>query len=199
MKPVKIFVTQSGNTLNSHNDFLKRLRHHRKIQEKEVHECDVILAFCPIVSRVGTDIEAALKIFKGYSTPSKPIIVVVLHHTYERDEVVPDSNKYANEKICIVNSLFHESEGLLKNCKQNSDAINLTSQKLKDFKKNSKGPEKNKEAKAKHQEVRKNDQQIPADPSQRDRAEHQEDRKNAQQNRTDPSQRKKVSRYCSIA
>ncbi|XP_062406483.1 uncharacterized protein LOC134097590 isoform X3 [Sardina pilchardus] len=133
-KPVRIFVTQSGNTLNSHLDFLKRLRNHRKFKEKVVDECDVILAFCPIVSRVGTDIEAALKIFKGLSTAPKPIIVVVLHHTYEKDEVVPDSNKYASEKICIVNCLFHETEGLLK-CKRNSDSIILTSKKLKEFKK----------------------------------------------------------------
>ncbi|XP_062406491.1 uncharacterized protein LOC134097590 isoform X11 [Sardina pilchardus] len=132
-KPVRIFVTQSGNTLNSHLDFLKRLRNHRKFKEKVVDECDVILAFCPIVSRVGTDIEAALKIFKGLSTAPKPIIVVVLHHTYEKDEVVPDSNKYASEKICIVNCLFHETEGLLK-CKRNSDSIILTSKKLKEFK-----------------------------------------------------------------
>ncbi|XP_062406484.1 uncharacterized protein LOC134097590 isoform X4 [Sardina pilchardus] len=135
-KPVRIFVTQSGNTLNSHLDFLKRLRNHRKFKEKVVDECDVILAFCPIVSRVGTDIEAALKIFKGLSTAPKPIIVVVLHHTYEKDEVVPDSNKYASEKICIVNCLFHETEGLLK-CKRNSDSIILTSKKLKEFKKTS--------------------------------------------------------------
>ncbi|KAG5276939.1 hypothetical protein AALO_G00111630 [Alosa alosa] len=155
MKPVKIFVTQSGNTLNSHKDFLKRLRHHRKIKEKEVHECDVILAFCPIVSRLGTDIEAALKIFKGHSTPSKPIIVVVLHHTYERDEVVPDSNKYATTNICIVNSLFHESEGLLKNCKLNSEAINITSQKLKDFKRmiKSKGGKMNSKENSKKNQV----------------------------------------------
>lgn len=61
----KIFVMESGNTLNSKAQFLKELKKKskKKIKEEEKAKCHAILGFCPVISRVGTDIEAALKEF----------------------------------------------------------------------------------------------------------------------------------------
>lgn len=58
---VKVHEITIGNTLNSDKDFTTRLKHKLPtwIEETEAN-CDVIVAYCPIVSRVGTDIEAAL-------------------------------------------------------------------------------------------------------------------------------------------
>lgn len=65
---------------------------------------------------------------------SQFIILVVLHHTYDREHVVPDSNKYKNDKIYIVNCLFHEDGGLLKDCEMNTKAIKQTRRYIKDIK-----------------------------------------------------------------
>lgn len=51
-----------GNTLNIHEEILRRLRQRVQLtQVDKVDICDVIMAFVPIVSRGGTDIEAALR------------------------------------------------------------------------------------------------------------------------------------------
>ena len=62
-KPVKIFSCVTGKTLGSHEDFVRSLcRRRATLQEvPTVEECDVVLVFCPVVSRAGTDIEAALQ------------------------------------------------------------------------------------------------------------------------------------------
>ena len=62
----------------------------------------------------------------------KPIIVVGLYHTFDREHVVPASSNY-DESTFIVNCLFYEDSGIL-NCDQNTEAINQTSKKLKAFK-----------------------------------------------------------------
>ena len=62
---IKVYVTTHGNTMNSDKEFLDRLSSQRKIEKVDAKECHVILAFCPIVSRAGTDIEAALGDLKG--------------------------------------------------------------------------------------------------------------------------------------
>lgn len=59
---ITFFTVVCGNTLGSHKDFLKQLTMQRDFTEVWTPEkSDVIITFCPIVSRVGTDIEAALQ------------------------------------------------------------------------------------------------------------------------------------------
>nr|XP_046154432.1 uncharacterized protein LOC123995119 isoform X3 [Oncorhynchus gorbuscha] len=117
----KFFTVVTGNTLGSHEELIKRLSAKRHLTEvTSLEESDVILAFCPIVSRAGTDIEAALQQIPA----DKPVILVVLHHTFNPDYTVPDSNKLVTrgDVILTVDCLFHESKGLLK-CPRNEDAI----------------------------------------------------------------------------
>ncbi|KAK3527062.1 hypothetical protein QTP86_008641 [Hemibagrus guttatus] len=59
----KVFLLVTGNTLNAHEkvmEILKTQKPDLQVVEK-VDESDYVLVFCPIVSRAGTDIEAALK------------------------------------------------------------------------------------------------------------------------------------------
>ncbi|XP_031441009.1 fibronectin-like isoform X2 [Clupea harengus] len=82
---------------------------------KSAQSCDIILALCLVVSRVGTDVEAALKAIPD----SKPTILVVLHHTFDPDHVVPDSSRFTKrEDMLIVDCLFNEDDGLLR-CERN--------------------------------------------------------------------------------
>ncbi|KAG9281521.1 hypothetical protein AMEX_G36 [Astyanax mexicanus] len=53
----------SGETLGSDDGFIRKLKEKipRLKEEFNVKNCNVILVFCPVVSRSGTNIEAALK------------------------------------------------------------------------------------------------------------------------------------------
>ncbi|XP_052379667.1 uncharacterized protein LOC118386933 isoform X1 [Oncorhynchus keta] len=117
----KFFTVVTGNTLGSHEELINRLAAKRHLTEvTSLEESDVILAFCPIVSRAGTDVEAALqKIPAG-----KPVILVVLHHTFKPDYTVPDSSRLVTrgDVILTVDCLFHENQGLLE-CPRNEEAI----------------------------------------------------------------------------
>ncbi|XP_042566305.1 uncharacterized protein LOC105904535 isoform X2 [Clupea harengus] len=85
---------------------------------KSAQSCDIILALCLVVSRVGTDVEAALKAIPD----DKPTILVVLHHTFEPDHVVPDSSRFTKrDDMLIVDCLFNEDDGLLR-CERNGTA-----------------------------------------------------------------------------
>ncbi|KAM9560595.1 uncharacterized protein ACWYII_019499 [Salvelinus alpinus] len=116
----KFFTVVSGNTLDSHKDFLKQLTKQQDFTEvMTLEKSDVIITFCSIVSRAGTDIEAALqKIPTG-----KRVVLVVLHHTFNPDCTVPDSSRLVTrDDILTVDCLFHENQGLL-NCPRNKEAV----------------------------------------------------------------------------
>ncbi|KAL0984371.1 hypothetical protein UPYG_G00140570 [Umbra pygmaea] len=127
-KKKKAFVTVTGNCLGLNESFIKRLTVNGRLTEvKRPEDSDVIIAFCPIVSRAGTDIDAAQqKIPAG-----KPVILVVLHHTLNSDSVVPDSSRVVTRKdvILTVDCLFHD--GVLLDCPHNKKAIRTIRKRLK--------------------------------------------------------------------
>ncbi|KAK6329064.1 hypothetical protein J4Q44_G00010420 [Coregonus suidteri] len=116
----KFFTVVSGNTLASHKDFLKQLTMQQDFTEvRTLEESDVIMTFCPIVSRAGTDIEAALQ-----EIPTgKRVVLVVLHHSFNPDCTVPNSSRLVTRHdILTVDCLFHENHGLL-DCPRNKEAV----------------------------------------------------------------------------
>ncbi|XP_060768695.1 uncharacterized protein LOC132875719 isoform X3 [Neoarius graeffei] len=120
----KFFVLLVGNTLNAHQKVIDHLKAQRPgLQEvKNVDECDFILVFCPVVSRAGPDIEEAVKKLQKESD-TKPAVLVVLHHTFDRECVVPDSSRAVKRKNSItVDCLFHEDQGLLQ-CQRNNESL----------------------------------------------------------------------------
>ncbi|XP_060719412.1 uncharacterized protein LOC132841178 isoform X1 [Tachysurus vachellii] len=120
----KLFVLVTGNTLNVDKKFMEHLKQQKTdLQEvKNVAECDYVLVFCPIVSRAGTDIEAALKNLQDIAG-SKPAVLVVLHHTFDKDYVAPDSSRAVKRKNSLtVDCLFHEDQGLLQ-CTKNDESL----------------------------------------------------------------------------
>ncbi|KAK3526944.1 hypothetical protein QTP86_005768 [Hemibagrus guttatus] len=120
----KYFILQCGVTLNSHVSFIDLLEQKIRSLQKvnTVDECDFILAFCPVVSRAGTDIERAEKKLHAISA-TKPAVLVMLHRTFDLECVVPNSCRVVKrENTITVDCLFHEDQGLLQ-CRKNSDAI----------------------------------------------------------------------------
>ncbi|XP_051517461.1 uncharacterized protein LOC127419774 isoform X2 [Myxocyprinus asiaticus] len=122
---VKVFILLTGHTNNTHENFMANLKKQFKsLREVDTADkSDIVLVFCPIVSRAGTDIEAALKKLNN-STASKPAALVVLHHTFDPEKTVGESSRFVNrEDILTVDCLFYEDTGLLQ-CLKNSEAIN---------------------------------------------------------------------------
>ncbi|XP_045551691.1 uncharacterized protein isoform X3 [Salmo salar] len=119
-KMKKFFTILTGNTLGSHEEINRQLTKNGLTKVMSSAESDVIMAFCPIVSRAGTDIEAALQQIPD----GKPVILVVLHHTFNPDYTVPDSSRLVtrSDVILTVDCLFHESQGLLE-CHHNEAAV----------------------------------------------------------------------------
>ena len=55
----------------------------------------------------------------------KPVILVVLHHTFNQDYTVPDSSRHVtrNDVILTVDCLFHDSQGGLLKCPLNEKSV----------------------------------------------------------------------------
>ncbi|XP_046695301.1 uncharacterized protein LOC124379186 isoform X2 [Silurus meridionalis] len=126
--PIKHFTLTTGETLGQDVSIEKKLQNLipglQKV--KNLEECDFILVFCPVVSRAGTDIAAALK---KLSTPpgNKPAVLVVLHHTFDPEYVAVDSSRaVTRENTVTVDCLFHEDQGLLQ-CGKNKEALTSVS------------------------------------------------------------------------
>lgn len=61
-------------------------------------------------------------IFSFLDLHDKPVILVVLHHTFDPEAVVSDSSKFVERKNTLtVDCLFYEDKGLLE-CKRNDKA-----------------------------------------------------------------------------
>ncbi|KAG7314496.1 hypothetical protein KOW79_021799 [Hemibagrus wyckioides] len=121
---LKYFTLVTGKTLGHHVDIQMELHkvilHLQKVVNLE--ESDFILVFCPVVSQAGTDIEAAVKKLSTQAG-NKPAVLVVLHHTFNPELIVPDSSRSVKrQNTIIVDCLFHEDQGLLR-CSKNNEAL----------------------------------------------------------------------------
>ncbi|KAG7460927.1 hypothetical protein MATL_G00204140 [Megalops atlanticus] len=125
---MKVFILLTGHSRNSHKTIVKHLQAKVCLTEvQNVEECDVILVFCPISSRAGTDIDAALPKIPA----DKPAILVVMHHTFDPDYAVPDSSTHVTRPDTVtVDCLFHETQGLLS-CPRNDEAADKLLKELK--------------------------------------------------------------------
>ncbi|GAA6089802.1 uncharacterized protein LOC113660629 isoform X1, partial [Tachysurus ichikawai] len=130
MQQLKFHILVIGNDLNCHKGILKSLG--IKDEGISVDQCDVIIAFVPIVSRAGTDIQAALQMIPE----SRPVVLVVLHHTFDPDHIAPDSrHNIDRSNIFSVDMLFYDNIGMLNSFK-NTKALEETTKHLQIIKAN---------------------------------------------------------------
>lgn len=86
----------------------------------------IIIVFCTISSRVGTDVETAMSKVKD----NKPVILVLMHHSHEAKNISPRTSPEYPQVVLKVSVFFHDTvHGLLK-CHQNDDAASLIQKKL---------------------------------------------------------------------
>ncbi|XP_053532529.1 uncharacterized protein LOC128628669 isoform X1 [Ictalurus punctatus] len=124
MLPVhSVYPLVLGKTMNSNKHFMDRLRSEMKLHEVDSqNDCDVLIAFIPIVSRAGTDIQAALERIPTEHS-YKRVVLVSLHHTFDQDYIAPDSRHSVHRNdVFAVDCLYHEDMGLLKS-RTNDEAL----------------------------------------------------------------------------
>uniref|UniRef100_A0A7N6C0J7 Uncharacterized protein n=1 Tax=Anabas testudineus TaxID=64144 RepID=A0A7N6C0J7_ANATE len=111
----KFFVFLAGNTNGAHHDLVEKLKAVGHTEVNSLDECDYVLVFCPVASRVGTDVKEALD-----KTPAgKPVILVVMHHTFDPDRVLAESRRIVTDPnvLLTVDCLFYDQH-ILK-CSRN--------------------------------------------------------------------------------
>ncbi|XP_033994329.1 uncharacterized protein LOC117489247 isoform X2 [Trematomus bernacchii] len=114
----KFHVSVAGCTNGAHQTYVNDLKGMGQIEVISPEQSDYLVLFCPIASRVGTDIGEAMDKIPG----GKPIFLVVMHHTYDKDHFVPESRRLVENPnvIVTVDVLFHQSKMLI--CNRNDTA-----------------------------------------------------------------------------
>ncbi|XP_047430097.1 uncharacterized protein LOC124999288 isoform X2 [Mugil cephalus] len=112
----------TGRTNGAHQFIVQKIKNLGQTEVMPFEDCDYLLVFCPITSRVGTDISEAMdRVSQGYG--NKPIILVVMHHTFDPEHVVAESGRHVENTnvLLTVDTLFYEDK--LLNCKRNEIAL----------------------------------------------------------------------------
>ncbi|KAF7661185.1 hypothetical protein LDENG_00267260 [Lucifuga dentata] len=110
-----------GITLDSHKVFVEKLKREGATEVDSHEDSDVTIVFCPIASRVRSDIASASS--KITDSGFKRVILVVMHHTHNPNYTFPKFTVEDNNSvILVVHCLFFEGKGLLR-CRVNNNAI----------------------------------------------------------------------------
>ncbi|XP_034006725.1 uncharacterized protein LOC117498622 isoform X18 [Trematomus bernacchii] len=111
----------TGTTFGAHDQLTEKVKNEVKDQfdlvQSNSNDYDVTIVFCPIVSRMGPDVESALRDVKG----NKPVILVLMHHAYEA-KFIPNVQQGANVQL-QVNVFFHEMKHGLLHCGENGAVV----------------------------------------------------------------------------
>ncbi|XP_061579108.1 mucin-1-like isoform X2 [Cololabis saira] len=119
--PVKVYKVTTGETFGADEDLLKQMTVGLHVKFTSPEESDVIIVFCPISSRVGSDVDAAMR----EVSDDKKIILVVMHHTRDVDYSTGGrrwSETFRNV-VLDVDVLFHETVPGLLICDENRKAV----------------------------------------------------------------------------
>ncbi|CAI5684497.1 unnamed protein product [Oreochromis niloticus] len=111
----RFFALSAGKTNEAHHSFIKRLKGIGQMEVTSPEKSDYLLIFCPVNSQVGADIAEALDTIPR----GKPVILVVMHHTSNPEQVVAESwRQVKNENVHLtVDCLVYE--GKLLDCNFN--------------------------------------------------------------------------------
>ncbi|XP_043988281.1 uncharacterized protein LOC122840141 isoform X2 [Gambusia affinis] len=133
LRRVKVSFKCSGETFRGDDQVKEQLDKQQTlhVQETNLKDSDVVIVFCPITSRVGSDVESTMR-DEMVSSLNKPIILVLMHHTRDFEYSTAGtiwSEVYPNV-VLDVHVLFHETKpGLLK-CRQNEEAFEIIKKEL---------------------------------------------------------------------
>ncbi|CAN9507531.1 unnamed protein product [Ophioblennius macclurei] len=124
----KFFVIQTGKTNDAHKRVIKTLRSRGQKKAESIQDADYCLVFCPVTSRVGTDVSEAIE----HLPDGKPAVLVVMHHTFNTKQVIPRSRRLVKDQRVrlTLDCLFHQNK--LLNCQFN-DKMNAEIRRCQSF------------------------------------------------------------------
>ncbi|KAM8832811.1 uncharacterized protein AB9W97_003723 [Spinachia spinachia] len=117
-----------GQTFATHLKLMEQIKKQTKNQlyEDEADNHSVTFVFCPISSRVASDVEAAM----SPVTDDKPVILVLMHHKPKVISTTTMTTWNVDAKVVLhVNVFYHETCGLLQ-CVENKAAVTEIGNKL---------------------------------------------------------------------
>lgn len=123
MKPapkMKVFPVVAAKTFGADRQILKAV-------DADVcgspADCDVVVVFCPVTSRVGSDVDDALRNIPDRASGKKVILLVMHHSRKDISSTETHLNHGHQNVIQDVHVVYHETvKGLIK-CDRNSHAI----------------------------------------------------------------------------
>ncbi|XP_059212384.1 uncharacterized protein LOC131991101 isoform X2 [Centropristis striata] len=129
--PVMYQMVVGGQTFDAHLQLMEKVKYQAKESAISLSEGSqdhaVIFVFCPISSRVASDVEAAMTDVKG----NKPVILVLMHHSHVVKHTTSMRTWSPDDRVVLhVNVFYHETvRGLLK-CEENNAAVSQIFSKL---------------------------------------------------------------------
>ncbi|MEQ2202542.1 hypothetical protein XENOCAPTIV_005819, partial [Xenoophorus captivus] len=138
---VKVCWFFTGETFGAHKALMEKVKNSNKLfltleEEESPKDSHAIVVFCPVNSRVGSDVESAMRDPK-VSSSDKPVILVLMHHTRDVNYST-EGRKWSEVYTNIVleaHVLFHETQPGLLDCRQNDQAIEAVREKLYSYRK----------------------------------------------------------------
>ncbi|KAK5599834.1 hypothetical protein CRENBAI_015084 [Crenichthys baileyi] len=106
-KPVEVETITTGETFGADVALMNQVKRKVKLEGTN-QDGQCLIVFCPITSRVGSDVEAAMQ---NIPSNKKRIILVLMHHTRDVDYSTAGkswSEDYPDIKL-EVHVLYHES------------------------------------------------------------------------------------------
>ncbi|XP_071248364.1 uncharacterized protein [Salvelinus alpinus] len=126
----KVCTCVVGDTFNSDKDLVRQLTGRGDCTEVSLAESDVIIMICPMFGNFGIlDLDIQLEVVSEYLA-GRPVVLVVLHDTFDPDSTIPDSSRLVTrgEVILTVDCLFNH-RGLL-DCPRNKEAVDMILKRL---------------------------------------------------------------------
>ncbi|CAN9507529.1 unnamed protein product [Ophioblennius macclurei] len=107
----KFFIIQTGRTNGAHQSVVRIFKSLGQKEAESNQDADYCLVFCPVTSRVGTDVGEAME----HLHSDKGAVLVVMHHTFNPDQVIPPSRRLVKEQRIqlTLDCLFYKDK-LLK-------------------------------------------------------------------------------------
>ncbi|XP_062415390.1 uncharacterized protein LOC119195106 isoform X3 [Pungitius pungitius] len=127
-QPTSYRMVVGGQTFGTHLRLMEEIEKQVQIQLCEDDNHSVTFVFCPISSRVASDVEAAMT----QVNDDKPVILVLMHHTHQVRATSTMKTWNVNAKVVLhVNVFYHQTCGLLP-CDENNTAVTEIGKELLD-------------------------------------------------------------------
>ncbi|XP_029281807.1 uncharacterized protein LOC115003995 isoform X2 [Cottoperca gobio] len=109
----------SGQTFGAHQQLMDKFKNQDQfILTEDTNNYEITFVFCPISSRIQSDVDAAMSNVKD----DKPVILVLMHHTREA-KIMTYMKTYDAKVQLHVNVFYHETKRGLIPCYENRAAV----------------------------------------------------------------------------